>query len=113
MSSNAMPDEGALVRVTLEGRASKSMFTPNALIIGAAGPGMNVIRLDADHVKSVEVLPEPESWEPGDVVLSAAGVAYRRTYDATWHGFSGYEWADDDPSRPLTLLARDGEPVAA
>lgn len=56
--------------------------------------------------------PQPESWQPGDVVLDAKGVPWQRTSTDRWWcpGFSS-KFDEDHPTRPLRLLARDGKPV--
>jgi len=115
-ASTTLPKVGARVRVVLEGPVGAAfeadIFGRPCFTLGDEQDG-NAIHPAADHVKSVEVLPEPESWEPGDIVLSALGGVYARSNGDTWRGFSGLDYPEVMPSRPLTLIARNGKPVAA
>lgn len=63
-------------------------------------------------VTSVERLPDPEpDWQTRDVVVDADGVCYLRDGLGAWRNFAGVAYATDFPTRPLTLLVRDGKPV--
>ena len=58
-----------------------------------------------------ERLPDPEpEWQGGDVVLDAKGWSFLRTAGG-WSDFNGLRYADEEPARPLTLIARAGKPV--
>lgn len=53
-----------------------------------------------------------EQWQPGDVVLAANGVPLLRAHEVPWRFLvpTGVV-AEDQPGRPLTLLARDNQPA--
>lgn len=70
----------------------------------------------------VEILPPPEpEWQPGDVVLDAGGRTYIYGGDEDWPWIgqdagdpaSADRYTMSKPSRPVTLLARNGKPVTS
>lgn len=126
--SDYTPQVGHRVRVVLEGVVSGTFQ------YGDRGVILNGRILSHSDVETwnatFERLPDPEpEWQPGDVVLDAAGVVWSRVGeepDFPWGRFRinepfgrvEYKYVNfygDDPSgprRPLTPLARDGKPWA-
>ena len=118
MSDKCKPKIGDRVRVVLEGEVSHvEPSLPDSFYIGSGPEGSNVIFPGADHVVSVEKLPDPEpEWQPGDVVLDNNGNVWERAwYERTGNSWlrRGYDEAFKDvyAVRPLALLVRRGKPV--
>lgn len=108
MSGKYTPKVGDRVRVVLEGTVG---YAGNvSFIVGGARSSL-IVPAD-EHVISVERLPDPEpDWQTRDVVVDADGVCYLRDGLGAWRNFAGVAYATDFPTRPLTLLVRDGKPV--
>jgi hypothetical protein len=109
---------GQLVEVVLRGRVSGLLDT-GGFDLGE-GPGANLIQYKAEHVVSVEVLPEPvASWQAGDAVCCRPGaelVTLTRRRDGTWTcSAAGCEvthtdaQVDADVACGSTVLVRGGE----
>lgn len=50
---------------------------------------------------------EPE-WQPGDVVRSARGHYYRRSYSGIWQRFGeSLSYTHNSPTRPLNFIGND------
>lgn len=112
------PKEGQFVRVVLEGRARGDSRFADTFYVGNRGDHPNTINLNGEHVKSVEVLPEPEDFRVGDIVRAAdSGIWSCVSGEGTSTMWVGAYWTSrsypyDFPPRPLTLLVRDGKAVA-
>ena len=102
------PREGDHVRVVLEGKVDRCGNNAEEFDLGN-----NIIMPSRAHVKSVEKIDPPEDWCVDDVVVAANGAVYRREPDNMWETFTSGPVRDEIPRRPLTLLVRNGKPVAS
>ncbi len=117
MTGAVMPKQGDRVRVVLEGEVTR--FSDRTFQVGGCSDG-NLIYPTAEHVVSVEILPEP--WVPGDIVGSATDPAYVyvRTNNDDWLGAGSgprVPFADSDVDNwsersDVTVIRRGGKVVA-
>jgi hypothetical protein len=103
---------GDRVRVTVEGELRTN---GDDTLVLRSGDGMRW-PFHRDYITGIEVIPQPESWQSGDVVLDAGGDVWKRTADGlAWWWWCGCRprgaYDDATPIRPLRLLVRDGKPV--
>lgn len=118
-ASDYTPKPGHRVRVVIEGvidPAHGLIFNRSNGFISRIPSG------DFQYAVKVERLPDPEpEWQPGDVVLTAAGKVMHRV---TPYGDGGWPWCQDPVRRegglvdrllprPLIPLVRDGKPWPA
>jgi hypothetical protein len=95
------PKPGERWRVTIEGVVEASTGTYVYLVGGVACP-------TSEGTWERPLDPEPE-WQPGDLVLDAQGLVYRRnpaTHDYPWTmpDGCGEVYTDKVPIRPLRRL---------
>lgn len=103
-----VPVVGDTGRAVIEGPVTQFDPTTGQTKIGNAQIGaVNFLTTDA-IVVSLEKVEPPEDWHEGDVVISADQKVYLRTRRETWRKFNGEDVFDTVPTRPLTLLVRDG-----
>lgn len=115
-SVRVIPEVGDRVRLVVEGEVTQT-YVAGATYGRAIELGGYEYYPDYDEagIVSVEILPPPEpEWRPGDAVLDADGRALlRRTAGGSYPWADANGWVkDDDAARPLTLIARNGQPVA-
>lgn len=105
---------GATVEVHAKGKVGQD----GTLVIGCKSFTKKDV---ADYALSyTETVPEPE-WEYGDYVTDANGVSYVRKgslgtrpegyWQIAYNHTGGFAASDDNPVKPLTLVARGGKPV--
>jgi hypothetical protein len=102
------PRVGDTVRLVVIGPVTQFDAATGQTKVGNAQLGsVNFLAIDKIVTEIEKVVP-PESWQDGDVVLDADEKVYRRTRRGTWQKFNGEDVFDRVPTRPLTLLVRDG-----
>lgn len=122
------PKPGDRVRVTFETVVDDRNAPGNTVLLGQyLGQPLYVCdRVEADNI-SIERLPDPEpEWQPGDVVRDgdgnvwnypAYGKGWALVFSYTGHAATTIKIGnrdgkrEDEMTRPLVHLIRDGKPV--
>lgn len=106
MTGKYQPKKGDRVEVVLRGKV-RHVHDSGAFQVGASelSERTNLMYPDAEHVVSIEKLPdlEPE-YIPGEVYEDAGGVLFLRLTEGQWMSFAGKNYPHDYPARPLVRL---------